>query len=169
MHRADDFRPRVQSGVYRRIRRFNSGGQRFPGGGARSSSPRERGELLASQILRRVLIPRRTTHQRAMMNRQRAMQHQFFIDAFDASIPAENGSREVEHDPPPLGSEENYSHRRSQTRSDPTADYTSARNDESSARNAASSSIHGVATLVVPRIGVMTRRWPHHRRSANQW
>ena len=56
-----------------------------------------------------------------------------------------------------------------QTRSDPTADYTSARNDESSARNAASSSIHGVATLVVPRIGVMTRRWPHHRRSANQW
>jgi hypothetical protein len=104
-----------------------------------------------------------------MMNRQRAMQHQFFIDAFDASILAENGSREVEHDPPPLGSEENYSHRRSQTRSDPTADYTSARNDESSARNAASSSIHGVATLVVPRIGVMTRRWPHHRRSANQW
>ena len=35
------------------------------------------------------------------------------IDASEASLPAENGSREVEHDPPPLGSEENYSHRRS--------------------------------------------------------
>ena len=29
------------------------------------------------------------------------------LDASDASIPAESGSREVEHAPPPLGSEEN--------------------------------------------------------------
>ena len=29
------------------------------------------------------------------------------LDAFDASTPAENGSREVEHAPSPLGSEEN--------------------------------------------------------------
>ena len=29
-----------------------------------------------------------------------------FIDASDAPIPAENGSREVEYAPPPLGSEE---------------------------------------------------------------
>ena len=28
------------------------------------------------------------------------------IDASEASIPAENGSREVENDPPPLGSDE---------------------------------------------------------------
>ena len=32
--------------------------------------------------------------------------HQASIDAPDASFPAENGSREVEHDPPPLGSDE---------------------------------------------------------------
>ena len=42
--------------------------------------------------------------------------HQASIDASEASIPAENGSREVEHAPPPLGSEENYSHRRSRVR-----------------------------------------------------
>ena len=29
--------------------------------------------------------------------------HQASIDASEASIPAENGSREVENDPPPLG------------------------------------------------------------------
>ena len=29
------------------------------------------------------------------------------LDASDASIPAKNGSREVERAPPPLGSEEN--------------------------------------------------------------
>ena len=32
--------------------------------------------------------------------------HQASIDASEASIPAENGSREVENDPPPLGSDE---------------------------------------------------------------
>ena len=32
--------------------------------------------------------------------------HQASIDASDASFPAENGSREVEHDPPPLWSDE---------------------------------------------------------------
>ena len=35
--------------------------------------------------------------------------NQASIDASDASIPAENGSREVEHAPPPLGSEESES------------------------------------------------------------
>ena len=32
--------------------------------------------------------------------------HQASIDASEASIPAENGPREVENDPPPLGSDE---------------------------------------------------------------
>ena len=35
-----------------------------------------------------------------------AESNQASIDASDASLPAENGSREVEHDPPPLGSDE---------------------------------------------------------------
>ena len=160
--------------------------------------------------------------------------HQASIDASEASIPAENGSREVENDPPPLGRaeesvsdagvaartrfqrrlqnvagadiidpariadsptrsdppEESTSARAAEssalteasssiidpariadppTRSDPPEEFTSARAAESSPSNEASSSLHGVATLAVPRIGVMTRRWPHHRRSANQW
>ena len=32
--------------------------------------------------------------------------HQAYIDASEASIPAENGPREVANDPPPLGSAE---------------------------------------------------------------
>ena len=78
--------------------------------------------------------------------------HQASIDASDASLPAENGSREVEHAPPPLGSEE----------SDESEAGVAARThlqlqrqnaagaDESLARNEASSSLHGVATLEVP-------------------
>ena len=38
-----------------------------------------------------------------MSNRE---SHPASIDASEASIPAENGSREVENDPPPLGSDE---------------------------------------------------------------
>ncbi len=100
------------------------------------------------------------------------------LDASDASIPAENGSREVEHAPPPLGSEENSESDARvaartrlqvrlqnaagadildpariagpQMRSDPTAESTSASNDGPSARNEASSSLHGVATLSDP-------------------
>ena len=92
--------------------------------------------------------------------------HQASIDASEASIPAENGSREVENDPPPLGrAEESVSaaavaartryQRRLQnvagadildpahiadppTRSDPTEE---ARAAESSASNETSSSL----------------------------
>ena len=85
------------------------------------------------------------------------------LDASDSSIPAENGSRDMEHAPTPLGSEE-HSERDAgvavctrlqmrlqiavgagifdpastaapQTRSDPTADSTSVDNDGSSPRN----------------------------------
>ena len=104
--------------------------------------------------------------------------HQASIDASEASIPAENGPREVANDPPPLGrAEESVSdagvaartrfQRRLQNvagadiidpariadpqmRSDPTAESTSASNDGSSARNEASPSLHGVATLSDP-------------------
>ena len=96
--------------------------------------------------------------------------NQASIDASDASIPAKNGSREVEHAPPPLGSEESESEAGVAARTRLQLQRQNAAGaDESSARNEASSSLHGVATLAVPRIGVMTRRWPHHRRSANQW
>ena len=100
------------------------------------------------------------------------------IDASEASLPAENGSREVANDPPPLGrAEESVSdagvaartrfQRRLQnvagadiidpariadppTRSDPPEESTSARAAESSAPNAASASLQGVATRAVP-------------------
>ena len=100
------------------------------------------------------------------------------LDASDASTPAEIGSREVKHAPPPLGSEENSESDAGvaartrlqvrlqnpagadildpvriadpQMRSDPTAESTSASNDGSSARNEASPSLHGVATLSDP-------------------
>ena len=96
------------------------------------------------------------------------------IDASEASLPAENGSREVENDPPPLGrAEESVSdagvaartrfQRRLQnvagadiidpariadppTRSDPPEASTSARAADSSAPTAASESLQGVAT-----------------------
>ena len=92
--------------------------------------------------------------------------HQASIDASEASIPAENGSREVENDPPPLGSDEEresdagvaartrfqlrLQHAAGadildpariaapQTSSDPTEEPTSARAAESSAQNEAS-------------------------------
>ena len=103
--------------------------------------------------------------------------HQASIDASEASIPAENGSREVENDPPPLGrAEESVSdagvaartrfQRRLQnvagadiidpariadppTRSDPPEESTSARAAESSAPNAASVSLQGVSGHMV--------------------
>ena len=106
--------------------------------------------------------------------------HQASIDASEASIPAENGSREVENDPPPLGrAEESVSdagvaartrfQRRLQnvagadiidrdriaappTRSDPPEEFTSARAAESSASPEASSSLHGVAPASVSQI-----------------
>ena len=101
------------------------------------------------------------------------------IDASEASLPAENGSREVENDPPPLGrAEESVSdagvaartrfQRRLQnvagadiidpariadppTRSDPPEESTSARAAESSAPNAASSSLQGVTCTPLVR------------------
>ena len=100
--------------------------------------------------------------------------HQASIDASEDSIPAENGSREVENDPPPLGSTEESGReagvaartrfqRRLQnvagadiidpariadppTRSDPPEASTSARAADSSAPTAASESLQGVAT-----------------------
>ena len=99
------------------------------------------------------------------------------IDASEASLPAENGSREVANDPPPLGrAEESVSdagvaartrfQRRLQnvagadiidpariadppTRSDPPEESTSARAAESSAPNAASVSLQGVSGHMV--------------------
>ena len=104
--------------------------------------------------------------------------HQAYIDASEASIPAETGPREVANDPPPLGSAEERENdpgvaartrlqRRLQnvagadiidpariadppTRSDPPEESTSARAAESSAPNAASASLQGVATRAVP-------------------
>ena len=99
--------------------------------------------------------------------------NQASLGASDASLPAKNGSRDVEHAPTPLGSEEHSARddgvatrtrlqtrlqtvaaadildpsgiAAPQTRSEPTADSTSVDNDGSSARPAASSSLHGVA------------------------
>ena len=100
------------------------------------------------------------------------------IDASEASLPAENGSREVANDPPSLGrAEESVSdagvaartrfQRRLQnvagaaiidpariadppTRSDPPEASSSACAADSSASTAASASLQGVATRAVP-------------------
>ena len=100
------------------------------------------------------------------------------IDVSEASLPAENGSREVANDPPSLGRAEGSVsdagvaartrfQRRLQnvagadiidpariadppTRSDPPEASTSARAAESSAPTAASASLQGVATRAVP-------------------
>ena len=102
--------------------------------------------------------------------------NQAYNDASEASIPAENGPREVANDPPPLGSAEERENdpgvaartrlqRRQQivagadiidrariaappTRSDPPEESTSARAAESSAPNAASVSLQGVTNKV---------------------